>query len=885
MHGPRFLHVVTECIPLDLFAFMQQFRSQLTSDVVAVLVRDATAGILYLQRHGLCHRDIKPENLLVSMSRHDINLKVCDFRLCAFVEQELAHAQTNKLLDNAATEAGVEDEDKEDILQYAALSHREPILLSDFAGSPGFFAPEILLQRSYNGYSADLWSLGCVALELLARPSFFNHAWLGVYKVLHTAQAPEFQQQLRQAVVAAVEEVRIVHGTGSSATLTNKTEAVSLMSALLDFNISSRPTATEALKHPWLARADRFHAVATLNKCANAGTAAVRVPGVHSTTNSATILPTNLQMHASNSLTEFGKNSFSAKIESITGRQYQDEKQSLCRGSTMPFRMCPAVISPISSSEGSPFGSAAVSAEPTPLNTPRDNFSHSPCTSRPASAEKRSLNLTFAASTLSPTNRSALYNAADRTANQRFTNSNTCEELSQDIRSDAILDIEETPLGHEDGTFSGGVTAPLVPPAPSTLCQQHPAELQIFFQADSTRSNHTVGHACEIKARRKGRRQSTVANGAAYRAPESSASFPIQPTDLPFSTPSISQESGKSNEFSAPGTVPVYNLGIDELARLLEQRMGQFEPAAQPVTAPTSSAGPGVLTQLRPSLMLGTPLSEDEDEEEGVSNDGLVSPLISILPADPCLARMENCIEDSILNINTSLNTCSMQDPVLHKYPPKLLDSTKDPLQTRAILPQAQSHVHFKMAADDEPEKSAVREPHALHFQHDPSQVGHCANVMHEATKSAAQFPLVQTLQPSTSLTLPMPYVLQSKRRRDSITLLAMKSKKSAWSKAHADGTKTLCKRVVLDRFRDKRSFPQMQVLLQEAGVDERGRNLASRANTAISTANIHPSISPPHPAASTRLPHNPYLFTVPHNEIHTHSASITKGGSRKLFV
>lgn len=36
--------------------------------------------------------------------------------------------------------------------------------LTDFCGSPGFFAPE-MLSHSYDGPAADVWSLGCVVRE------------------------------------------------------------------------------------------------------------------------------------------------------------------------------------------------------------------------------------------------------------------------------------------------------------------------------------------------------------------------------------------------------------------------------------------------------------------------------------------------------------------------------------------------------------------------------------------------------------------------------------------------------------------------------------------------------------------------------------------------
>ena len=53
--------------------------------------------------------------------------------------------------------------------------------LGDCAGSPGFFAPECQLHSAYCAYRADVFSLGCVALELLAGQGWFHERWLGAY--------------------------------------------------------------------------------------------------------------------------------------------------------------------------------------------------------------------------------------------------------------------------------------------------------------------------------------------------------------------------------------------------------------------------------------------------------------------------------------------------------------------------------------------------------------------------------------------------------------------------------------------------------------------------------------------------------------------------------
>ena len=185
--------------------------------------------------------------MLVAVGRHDLSLKICDLRLCAFVEEPPVYVAGGYKPAEAGGGMGdkereYEKEDDEDVsnadnaamteLEGGEQEHeheqgqgqghgqrqgqgqgqgqRQPTLLSDFVGSPGFFAPEILLQRAYHGFQADVWSIGCVALELLVRPAFFSATWLAAYNTLHTQHAPDFPRKLKNATKAAVEEVHEV---------------------------------------------------------------------------------------------------------------------------------------------------------------------------------------------------------------------------------------------------------------------------------------------------------------------------------------------------------------------------------------------------------------------------------------------------------------------------------------------------------------------------------------------------------------------------------------------------------------------------------------------------------------------------------------------------
>lgn len=194
--------IVLEYAERDLFQFMSAYPNGLPMQLAQYLNRIIALSIRHLHTRHIAHRDIKPENILVKGDIHENNLivKLCDF----------------------------------------GLSLRPEANCADFVGSPGFFAPEILLDTTYNAFAADIWSYGSLLIESVCGTPTFETVWLKAYSYIR--QHNLFREVITEAV----------NSLPGIPTLTRDENLYKLITGILTMDAEKRDTIHTIVMNPWL---------------------------------------------------------------------------------------------------------------------------------------------------------------------------------------------------------------------------------------------------------------------------------------------------------------------------------------------------------------------------------------------------------------------------------------------------------------------------------------------------------------------------------------------------------------------------------------------------------------------------------------------------------
>ncbi|KAK2948269.1 putative Mitogen-activated protein kinase 4 [Blattamonas nauphoetae] len=196
----------------------------LIEEHIKFFIYQITCGMRYIHSAGVIHRDLKPANILVNK---DCSIKICDFGLAASINQP------------------------DDVPRNQTI----------YVQTRWYRAPELLLGNTKYDEKVDVWSLGCILLELLLRkPAFPGTSYMNqlehYYKVLPIPSDEDLKVVEKPKARSFLRKLP-KHTNSLSSFLSSHNVVVSssilhLLERTLAFNPADRPTAEELLNHPFI---------------------------------------------------------------------------------------------------------------------------------------------------------------------------------------------------------------------------------------------------------------------------------------------------------------------------------------------------------------------------------------------------------------------------------------------------------------------------------------------------------------------------------------------------------------------------------------------------------------------------------------------------------
>jgi len=217
--GLRSLEIVSDLMESNLSQIIRSHQA-LTDTHVQFFTYQILRALKYIHSANLVHRDIKPSNCLVNTN---CDLRLCDFGLARYVGPTADKPEGQQELDFC--------------------------VMSDYVATRWYRPPEIVLGKSgkntqpfKNPFGVDIWAVGCILAELMFRRPLFpgRDQWdqyrlvasLGNGKSTHQARKDKLQEMISREVSPL---------------------ALDLLTFLLHPDPLQRPSAADALQHPYLA--------------------------------------------------------------------------------------------------------------------------------------------------------------------------------------------------------------------------------------------------------------------------------------------------------------------------------------------------------------------------------------------------------------------------------------------------------------------------------------------------------------------------------------------------------------------------------------------------------------------------------------------------------
>ena len=189
------------------------------------MFREVVSAVEFLHTQRIAHRDLKLENVLLSASS---SCKLTDFGL--------AHEYVGERDFEPCAVPGRPSE--------SVGGWREREVLYDVCGSKSYVAPEVLLKLGYDGYSADVWSLGICLFAMLTGFFPFTEA---------VADNAHYASAQKQAAIYGSLTMAVFGMYNTRCSLSSP--AIELLDLLLRTSPAQRCSAREALARTLVAEA------------------------------------------------------------------------------------------------------------------------------------------------------------------------------------------------------------------------------------------------------------------------------------------------------------------------------------------------------------------------------------------------------------------------------------------------------------------------------------------------------------------------------------------------------------------------------------------------------------------------------------------------------
>ena len=216
------IYFATEYVDTDLHHVIYS-KQPLTDGHFQYFIYQLLAGVNYLHSANVIHRDLKPSNILVNK---DCQIKICDFGLGRGLPQP----------------GDMEEEGSS---------------LTEYVTTRWYRAPEIILCPSQYSKAMDIWSIGCIFAELMARcPIFRGENYLDQIKKINDILGSPSE-----------EDMSFIYDSDARKFLNDlpKTEKISfqqiyknanplaldLLEKMLCFNPQKRINIQQCLEHPY----------------------------------------------------------------------------------------------------------------------------------------------------------------------------------------------------------------------------------------------------------------------------------------------------------------------------------------------------------------------------------------------------------------------------------------------------------------------------------------------------------------------------------------------------------------------------------------------------------------------------------------------------------